>query len=208
MLKKGAMFGLDARIALAIFGALSVISGAALYSAIQTAKAEQWRQYFEEIIKGSEQYYLDNFKQLPMFTSYLRLYTSDLAENRENLSTWNGPYWPYAKSSGDTTWLRDRMTKTIITSSSSVRMVLRVSSTWTQMDNVNSDGLCVLNDSNCSEWIVLEGGIGGSSTMSQLFSNLDDLVDGKDGALAGTVRYSSSSNGYILYQGIPHKRTS
>lgn len=35
MKNKGAMFGLDARIALAIFGALSVISGAALYSAIQ-----------------------------------------------------------------------------------------------------------------------------------------------------------------------------
>jgi hypothetical protein len=32
------MFGLDARIALAIFGALSVISGAALYSAIQDAR--------------------------------------------------------------------------------------------------------------------------------------------------------------------------
>jgi hypothetical protein len=29
--KKGAMFGLDARIALAIFGALSVISGVASY---------------------------------------------------------------------------------------------------------------------------------------------------------------------------------
>tara|TARA_Y100001960_G_scaffold319101_1_gene389950 strand:- start:3597 stop:3728 length:132 start_codon:yes stop_codon:yes gene_type:complete len=38
--KKAAMFGLDARIALAIFGALSVISGAVLYSAIQDAKAE------------------------------------------------------------------------------------------------------------------------------------------------------------------------
>ncbi len=38
MIKKAAMFGLDARIALVIFGALSVISGAALYSAIQQAK--------------------------------------------------------------------------------------------------------------------------------------------------------------------------
>lgn len=35
--KKAAMFGLDARIALVIFGALSVISGAALYSAIGNA---------------------------------------------------------------------------------------------------------------------------------------------------------------------------
>ena len=32
------MFDLDARIALVIFGALSVISGAELYSSIQTAK--------------------------------------------------------------------------------------------------------------------------------------------------------------------------
>tara|TARA_Y100001960_G_C14595815_1_gene788039 strand:- start:886 stop:1026 length:141 start_codon:yes stop_codon:yes gene_type:complete len=37
-MKKGAMFGIDARIALAIFGALSAISGAALYSAIQQSK--------------------------------------------------------------------------------------------------------------------------------------------------------------------------
>ncbi len=35
---RGAMFGLDARIALAIFGALSVISGAALYSAIKESR--------------------------------------------------------------------------------------------------------------------------------------------------------------------------
>ena len=62
--KKGAMFGLDARIALAIFGALSVISGAALYSAIQSAKAEQYRQYFVELVKASEAYYLDTGSQL------------------------------------------------------------------------------------------------------------------------------------------------
>ncbi len=43
-LNKGAMFGLDARIALAIFGALSVISGAALYSAIKQAKVTQVNQ--------------------------------------------------------------------------------------------------------------------------------------------------------------------
>ena len=36
--KKGAMFGLDARMALAIFGALSVISGA--YYTLQFSKAK------------------------------------------------------------------------------------------------------------------------------------------------------------------------
>lgn len=54
LLRKAAMFGLDARIALAIFGALSVISGAVLYSAIKQAKTEALRQYFVELIKVSE----------------------------------------------------------------------------------------------------------------------------------------------------------
>ena len=39
--KKGAIFGLDERIALAIFGALSVISGSALYSAIKDAREQR-----------------------------------------------------------------------------------------------------------------------------------------------------------------------
>ncbi len=48
------MFGLDARIALAIFRALSVISGAALYSAIQQSKVIAMVNQFEEIAKAYE----------------------------------------------------------------------------------------------------------------------------------------------------------
>tara|TARA_Y100000590_G_scaffold312511_1_gene353198 strand:- start:819 stop:1040 length:222 start_codon:yes stop_codon:yes gene_type:complete len=58
-LNKGAMFGLDARIALAIFGALSVISGAALYSAIQEARVTQLITSLNEIGKAYEAYILD-----------------------------------------------------------------------------------------------------------------------------------------------------
>ena len=50
--KKGAIFGLDARIALTIFGALSVISGAALYSAIQESKVVALYTEFQEIGKA------------------------------------------------------------------------------------------------------------------------------------------------------------
>jgi type II secretory pathway pseudopilin PulG len=57
--KKGAMFGLDARIALAIFGALSVISGAALYSAIQQSKAVAMVNSLEEIGKAIDSYRLE-----------------------------------------------------------------------------------------------------------------------------------------------------
>lgn len=59
LLKQGAMFGLDARIALAIFGALSVISGAALFSAIEKADLTKKSQFFIEIGKATESFYLD-----------------------------------------------------------------------------------------------------------------------------------------------------
>tara|TARA_Y100001960_G_scaffold49436_1_gene50117 strand:+ start:838 stop:1515 length:678 start_codon:yes stop_codon:yes gene_type:complete len=59
---KGAMFGLDARIALAIFGALSVISGAALYSAIENSKITQYGQFYIEMGKAFESFYIDTAK--------------------------------------------------------------------------------------------------------------------------------------------------
>ncbi|HAG52695.1 MAG TPA: hypothetical protein DCL21_02800 [Alphaproteobacteria bacterium] len=66
--QKGAMFGLDARIALAIFGALSVISGAALYSAIQNAKAISLLTELQEVGKATESYYLDTGSYPPKRT--------------------------------------------------------------------------------------------------------------------------------------------
>ena len=91
--KKGAMFGLDARIALAIFGALSVISGAALYSAIQEAKNQQIISMFSEISKGFEAYYIDTGiipAQAESNTSSLDIV--QLIENSNNVDGWAGPY--------------------------------------------------------------------------------------------------------------------
>jgi type II secretory pathway pseudopilin PulG len=89
--KKGAMFGLDARIALAIFGALSVISGAALYSAIQEARVVSYLTSLKEVEKALEQYYLDN-AVLPPVDSVNALEANVLISNSENLNTWKGPY--------------------------------------------------------------------------------------------------------------------
>jgi type II secretory pathway pseudopilin PulG len=96
ILKKGAMFGLDARIALAIFGALSVISGAALYSAIQNSKVTSFVANLNEIIKAIESYYLDT-GVLPKVssTSSTILDITQLVDNSENLTGWKGPYLPY-----------------------------------------------------------------------------------------------------------------
>ena len=94
MIKKGAMFGLDARIALAIFGALSVISGAALYSAIQEAKVTALFTEMSEIEKALESHYLDTGsvpkKSGSNPTADLDL--SQLVVNNDGAINWKGPY--------------------------------------------------------------------------------------------------------------------
>ncbi|HAG52630.1 MAG TPA: hypothetical protein DCL21_02470 [Alphaproteobacteria bacterium] len=95
---KGAMFGLDARIALAIFGALSVISGAALYSAIQQSKATAILTELREIGKAWEQYYLDTGNDISddINANKVDLPTSYLIED-SGVSGWSGPYLSYEK---------------------------------------------------------------------------------------------------------------
>ena len=100
-MKKGAMFGLDARIALAIFGALSVISGAALYSAIQNARVTAIVAELEEMSKAYQAYVLDTgenltFKENPS-ASDIALKTIDLLED-PGLTGWAGPYLAYSSA--------------------------------------------------------------------------------------------------------------
>ena len=99
--KKGAMFGLDARIALAIFGALSVISGAALYSAIQNAKVTAIITELNEVAKAHEAYLLDTGLYLQLSTESTTTYQAidRLVTNPDSLSTWKGPYLSYEKES-------------------------------------------------------------------------------------------------------------
>ena len=104
-MKKGAMFGLDARIALAIFGSLSVISGASLYSAIKESKSVSFYTQITEIEKAIEALYLDvGYLPYEDNTTYTVPYVSYLYENKPaTLSTWNGPYIARPDSSHSST---------------------------------------------------------------------------------------------------------
>tara|TARA_Y100001960_G_scaffold330622_1_gene425156 strand:+ start:2424 stop:3017 length:594 start_codon:yes stop_codon:yes gene_type:complete len=93
--KKAAMFGLDARIALAIFGALSVISGAALYSAIKQAKITAIITELQEINKAVEEYMLTTGQDLPESSVSGRFQIEALVTKPSSIQTWNGPYLPY-----------------------------------------------------------------------------------------------------------------
>lgn len=200
---KAAMFGLDARIALAIFGALSVISGAALYSAIQEAKNEQIRQGLVELVKASEQYYLDNGQMIPQQGSIM-LYIADLIENRESLATWNGPYIPADKI--DAIGI-DTITSKVIDDTFYMAAALQKASTW---PSSSTWATCVLNDVDCSEWIYIYNGktAAGYTKAIALFNRLDKFMDNGDGATTGNLRMIDLglNDVRIFYKSISRKR--
>tara|TARA_Y100001960_G_scaffold179534_1_gene188308 strand:- start:1906 stop:2532 length:627 start_codon:yes stop_codon:yes gene_type:complete len=204
--KKGAMFGLDARIALAIFGALSVISGAALYSAIKSAKTEKFRQFFVETEKASEHFYLENGSPLSQFDAN-NLNTVNLAINHDNLDTWNGPYMDYIST------ISYYGVKTSLLNSFSTNLFMEIylhkASTWVNLAAYDD---CVVGSDDCAEYIRIQQASAtedDEKLLKSLFLDLDNLVDGGDGELAGKVRaLDGASFSYsIWYKSIPRKRT-
>jgi hypothetical protein len=204
MFNKGAMFGLDARIALAIFGALSVISGAALYSAIQEADVEKFRQLFVESIKASEAYYLDNGEPLPALDAN-NIKTISLVQNTENLTSWKGPYFNADELIGEF-GIQNNVTNSI-DASTFLEIYIQIRSEWPQNLTYNN---CTTGSNDCAEFSRLQFGVTEANEIraKQIFSKLDEQIDGSDGALNGKIRTMDPPGfGYsIFYLGIPRVR--
>ena len=188
--KKGAMFGLDARIALAIFGALSVISGAALYSAIQDARATALLADLNEVGKAWEQYMLDTGQDLPpsgtSAVALLQRNTAPLVES--TLDGWQGPYLSYPKGSGN--FLKHNMG----TADNDILIISAENSQWLPSGDWRTDGLCT-SDEDCGLWIHFNDMSNNSIRVS-----LDEKIDNGDGNLAGNVRwFDLPSRNYLVY---------
>jgi type II secretory pathway pseudopilin PulG len=186
-LKRGAMFGLDARIALAIFGALSVISGAALYSAIQAAKSTALLADMNEVGKAWEQYYLDTGQDLPKNGStgadlYI-LKLSNLVED-PGISGWNGPYLPYPKNG--TSALLSKDNENIFILNITDEEVWGGATDW-------GPGFCTTGR-KCFVWVRID-----DFKTEDLAKGMDSRVDGGDGAEKGKVRWAKVGAVYYYY---------
>tara|TARA_Y100001960_G_scaffold305091_1_gene358903 strand:+ start:1360 stop:1974 length:615 start_codon:yes stop_codon:yes gene_type:complete len=190
-LKKAAMFGLDARIALAIFGALSVISGAALYSAIQQAKVTAIIAQMNEVGKAWEQLYLDTGRELPIYES--SPYLLKVNEFLEDIGTpgWNGPYLSL-ESNAD--W---RLLAPGGSGYSSIEFrVATGDTTWLVAD---SPGVTGKNSEckagvQCNLWIRVFG------LSESLVTAIDERIDGTVGKTTGNLRAQDGSGNPIYYK--------
>ena len=173
--KKGAMFGLDARIALAIFGALSVISGAALYSAIQDAKVTSLLTSIKEIEKAVEGYLLDTGSYIP-FTSVVAsqddgfLAVDELIASSNSL--WKGPYINFDNDGSDDSYIKHNVyQRTYLFAADS-------SANWT--NPTLSSSTCKKSSSSCNIFICIYGiaGINATAVPLDIARSLETRIDG------------------------------
>jgi len=180
MLKKGAMFGLDARIALAIFGALSVISGAALYSAIENAKVVQRVTSLSEAAKALESYLLDVGTLPPLHSTEGTVIDITKLISSSEIG-WKGPYLPY--EAGDR-WghtdiaLETPEYNTTVGSGMALRMIQTTAGAFT---------LCTSGE-NCTVWVSL------LEQDRALAKKIDEYVDGTVDKDSGNIRLSATTN--------------
>jgi len=189
--KKGAMFGLDARIALAIFGALSVISGAALYSAIKEAKVTAIFTEMTEVIKASESFYLDtgvNVKQASGGQDTIHI--EELLDNTESRTNWQGPYLSYEKSSAR---------NGLVTEYDDIIFRIRNTTDWGKTSGIASVACSSVDD--CFIWI------GWLLIPTDTANALDLKIDGTINDSKGRLRFGDwGTESYVYYNtGIPYR---
>lgn len=192
--KKGAMFGLDARIALAIFGALSVISGAALYSSIKKSDAVRMATEIAEVRKAVEHYMLDTglYLTTPAITSS-NISIGNLYKNYDSLPTWDGPYIGVDSTLAANIELTIARDKLIDRLWNAKRIK---NSAWTgTTPSTTSSSSCSPTD--CA--IFLRKSLGSSSSsyskIVNMYEVLDEYIDNSDGSGAGDIRAVQTSGG-------------
>lgn len=79
--QKGAMFGLDARIALGVFGILSAIGGYAFVNVILDSKVNALKSEMDGISKGYGEYMLQNGEDTSTFSDLLPYITMDSTDH-------------------------------------------------------------------------------------------------------------------------------
>lgn len=211
-LKKAAMFGLDARIALAIFGALSVISGAALYSAIQQAQGTKLLADMQEIGKAWEQYYLDTGENLEKqktdnLNAYSYIYKSRALVENPGVTGWKGPYLSYTTT--NTVGVLDHLRYYSDDDYSSIRLFFTDDGVgdWGGDQNDGDETwwdktFCTAGKS-CSLWVSI-------LNLKSLDTAVaaDKVIDGGDGPAKGNLRWLNSVSPtwphrvYLRYSGI------
>ena len=186
VLKKGAMFGLDARVALVIFAAIGLVSTAIMHSAILESSVSRLVLETKDITKAIKLYEYDVDDLLPE-NSTAWLNTKELVSS--SISGWNGPYVSFetAASPDDSKYL--------VNSKFGKFSVLKAKDRSATAETDSPFVSCATADP-CYLWVLYESSsLGDVSDL--IMSKLDKRFDSGDGFLTGVIQ---KYNGDLLYR--------
>lgn len=172
--QRGAMFGLDARIALAIFALLGVVTTAVIYKAIQQVKVTAIINQANEINTAITTFMLDTGANLTAVSQIVTV--GDLKTS--TLPGWKGPYTSLDDTTGTGLALFVPVTQT--------------NATVRKWGNTGPGTLCV--GSPCYYWTRIPG-----VTNTSIQTAIDEQIDGGDGGTAGLFWYGVT--GLLQFRG-------
>lgn len=176
--QRGAMFGLDARIALAIFGGLSIITGAALFAVISEISVTRHTTEMSNFGKAVQAYALDT----GLYPSVIEDLISD------NATGWNGPYLQMEDTDPGLA------NSVFLSTGETASLQYLRDTTWT---NWATAGGCN-NSTNCGIYMVVlvEQDIG---------NKIDVRVDGVSSPNAGAIRLHVVGSFYNMAYNIGYR---
>lgn len=171
--QKGAMFGLDARVALAIFGGLSIIAGTAVFSSIRETNVTSLLAEFDNISKGYINFTFDTGVDIPMggagTEGFINLYT-----DANGTLGWRGPY--ITRSTDEhPVYGAYELTEARIANDTTP-------SAWTPTAPTGCSGALVAPDEICGAWLDL------TEVPCEIAKELDERIDGVIDGDSGNFR--------------------
>lgn len=178
--QSGAMFGLDARIALGIFGVLSLVAGAAMVLSIDSTRAKSLASELSETGRAIEAIHsdlrTDIFQSLTSPSgknAFAALFDNHLITEDDNLrGRWLGPYIKFTSTN------HPRFGEMVI------------------QKRANNHTQACSTEAGCSLWLVY------SSVKAGIVEEVDTIIDGgkeEQPNTQGRVQWTADNEGHILY---------
>ncbi|MCP4394017.1 MAG: hypothetical protein GY804_07125 [Alphaproteobacteria bacterium] len=190
--KKGAMFGLDARVTLAIFSVLSVITGAALYNSIKNAKVVAIITEMDNVNKAVMQFLIDT-KSYPVWSYLTEIKIGHLSTQSYFIPVtgWKGPYIPFRFEYIPSGSLTHHPTY------GHVSLHRKNNGLWGLTSMMTLDSFCRSESPGCSVYVCY------SRIPENLLKALDLKIDGIADAGRGDFRHNSVMG---CKKGIPYDK--
>tara|TARA_Y100001960_G_scaffold333808_1_gene441148 strand:- start:8124 stop:8726 length:603 start_codon:yes stop_codon:yes gene_type:complete len=187
-IKKAAMFGLDARIALAIFALVSVISVSVIHSALEESATEKLIYEAKEIEKAISAYEIDTDSELPILTTGIY----DLREIKSSAKPgWKNEYLNYRSATGT------NAERYLIHGDVGKFLIFRANDRAATDVDDNPFNSCADAAKVCYDWIMFESSSEGSVPDTYMYL-LDKLIDNSDGYLTGRIQQFEGTD--LLYR--------